>query len=186
MSIVLLESAHTRKTREGTGELVTVEDTKVSNSPGKITEVHVRVCKHAAVAGAVHGLEAKLLLLNLQNKHVLLVLGPVTRRLPQIGLVHVGRNDFLEVTLAVFALDAVHQSVVDAGAVGQEESRSRRDFVKKEELLVLTNLAMVAESSFSEESLMLFEGLLIGERNTGNTLNRLVLAVTQPVSGRVL
>lgn len=45
---------------------------------------------------------------------------------------------------------------------------------------------MVALGSFSKEVLVFLKLLLIGERNTGNTLDRLILAVAQPVGSGVL
>ena len=82
MSIVLLETAHTGKTRKGTRELVTVEDTEISHAPWQVLVVDVGVAKDLAVTGAVHGLHAILLLLDLESKHVLGVVAPVTRGLP--------------------------------------------------------------------------------------------------------
>jgi hypothetical protein len=70
--------------------------------------------------------------------------------------------------------------------VGKEKGRARRNFIEKEKFLVLANLAMVALHSLGKELLVLLEGLFVGERNTGDTLNRFVLAVTKPVCSRAL
>ena len=68
----------------------------------------------------------------------------------------------------------------------QEKGGPGRDFIKEEELLVGTNLAVIALGGLGEEGLVLLESLLVRERDTSNTLDRLVFAVTQPVGGRAL
>ncbi len=186
VSVVLLESAHASEAGEGTGKLVAVQDTKIGHAPWQVPEVGVGVGKDLAVPRAVHGLHAVLLLLDLKHKHVLGVVAPVTRRLPEIRLVHVGGHDLLEISLAVLVLDDVHQGVVDAGSVREEKGRTGGHLVKEEELLVLSNLAMIALGSLGKEQLVLFQSLLIGERDTRDTLDGLVLAVTKPVRGRAL
>lgn len=138
-----------------------------------------------AVTRAVHGLESKLLLLDFEGEHVLLVMCPMAGGLPQICLVHVGGHDLGESSLAIFCLEEVHQGVINARAVGQEEGGTRRSFIEEEELLLLTNLAVIPLLSLSKEVLVLFKLLLVRERNTSNSLDGFVLAVTQPVSGRV-
>lgn len=163
-----------------------MEDTKISHSPGEILVVDVVVAKDLAVTGAVHGLHAVLLLLDLKGEHVLRVVTPVTRGLPQLRLVHVGGHDLLELALPVLVLDDVHQGVVDAGAVRQEKGGTGRDLVEEEELLVGTDLAVVTLGSLLEELLVLLQSLLVGERDTSNTLDGLVFAITQPVSGGAL
>jgi hypothetical protein len=62
--------------------------------------------------------------------------------------------------------------------VRQEKGGSGRSLVEEEELLILTNLSVVALSSLSEEVLVFFKGLLVGEGDTGDTLDGLVVAVT--------
>lgn len=138
-----------------------------------------------AVTRAVHGLESELLLLDFEGEHVLFVMCPMTRGLPQIGLVHVGGHDLSESSLAILALQKIHQSIVDTRTVGEEEGRTRRSFIEEEQLLILTNLSVIPLLSLSKEVLVLVKLLLVGERNTSNSLDGLVLAVTQPVSGRV-
>ena len=52
--------------------------------------------KDEAVAGAVHGLESELLLLDLEPEHVLGVVVPVARRLPQLRVVDIRRDDLVK------------------------------------------------------------------------------------------
>lgn len=133
------------------------------------------------MTGAVHGLQAITLLLDIEGEHVLLIMSPVTRDLPQVGLVHVGSHNLVETTGSVFALDQVHEGVVNAYTVWQEEGGTGGGFVEEEKLLVLADLSVIAFGSLSKEVLVLLKLLLVGERNTSNSLDRLVLAVTEPV-----
>jgi hypothetical protein len=186
VSIILLESTDTSETGQGTGELVSVEDTKVSEPPRQVLVVDIGMGEDPAVSRAVHRLEAELLLLDLEGEHVLGIVAPVAGCLPEIRLVHVGGHDLLETALAVLLLHQGVQGVVDAGAVGEPEGGARGDLVEEEELLVRSDLSVVALRRLGQEGLVLFEGLLVGERDTGDSLDGLVLAVTKPVRSRVL
>lgn len=56
------------------------------------------------VSRAVHGFEGKGLLLNLEREHVLTVVLPVARGLPQFAVKDVGCHHLLETSLPVFTL----------------------------------------------------------------------------------
>jgi len=53
------------------------------------------------VTRTVHGLKTEMLLLNVKSEHILLVVIPVTRGLPELGVVHVGGDNLLVATLSV-------------------------------------------------------------------------------------
>lgn len=84
----------------------------------------IGVGENLAMTRAVHGLQSVLLLFHLKGEHVLLVVTPVARGLPEICLVHVRGYDLREASLPILALDEIHQCAVDACAVRQEEGRS--------------------------------------------------------------
>ena len=102
--IILLEAAHSRETREGTAELVAVQDAKVGEANRQLTVGPGAVLEHDAVTGAVHGLERKLLVLGRQAEHVVLVVLPMARRLEELLGVDVGRHDLREATSPVLLL----------------------------------------------------------------------------------
>lgn len=58
--------------------------------------------------------------------------------------------------------------------------------MEEEELLLLTNLAVVALGSLFKVLLVLNHHSLVGERDTVDTLERVVLGITKEVGGRVL
>ena len=64
------------------------------------------------VSGAVHGLERVGLLLHLEGEHVLTVVLPVARGLPELAVVDVGRDYFLEAPLLVLTLPMVEKGVL--------------------------------------------------------------------------
>lgn len=57
----------------------------------------------------VHGFEGKGLLLNLEREHVLTVVLPVARGLPQFAVVDVGCHHLLETPLSVLTLSETEQ-----------------------------------------------------------------------------
>ena len=76
--VILLEAAHTSQTSQGTVSLITMQDTKVSESDGQVAVRTGSVVKHQAVTRTVHGLECKVLVVYFEVEHVVLVLGPVS------------------------------------------------------------------------------------------------------------
>ena len=132
----MLEAAHAREAGERAGELVPVEHAEVSEAQRQLAVRALAVLEHEAVRGAVHRLEAELLALDVEAEHVLLVLGRVARRLPQLEVEHVGRDHLVVVALPVLLADEVLQSVVQPRAVRQEEARARAELVEVEELLL--------------------------------------------------
>eukprot|EP00038_Savillea_parva_P007110 m.167860 g.167860 ORF g.167860 m.167860 type:complete len:388 (-) comp12888_c0_seq1:1202-2365(-) len=84
VSIVLLETTNAGEARQCSECFVSVQHTKVGNA---VREFLVRpgpMLEEETVPGAIHGLEGKRLLLHLETKHVIVVVLPVSRRLPQL------------------------------------------------------------------------------------------------------
>lgn len=163
-----------------------MEDTELGETEGKLLVRAVTRVEEDTVSRAVHGLESEGVVLDLEREHVLGVVLPVSRGLPELRVEHVGRADLDEATLVVLLTDELHERVVDAHAVGQHEGRSRGQVREEEELLVLGNLAVVALGSLLLELLPLGHLLRVREGHSVNTLERVVLGVTEEVRGRVL
>jgi hypothetical protein len=102
--VVLLETTDTGETGESAGRFVAVENTEVGHADGELAVRAVAGGEDEAVRGAVHGLEGEGLLLDVELEHVVGVVLPVTRRLPQLRVEHVRGDDLLVVALAVFRL----------------------------------------------------------------------------------
>lgn len=138
------------------------------------------------MAGAVHGFQCEFLLFHFEWEHVLLVMLPMAGGLPQFRIVNVWRDDLLEATLPVFLLQEFDQRVVDVCAARQEEARTRRKFVEKEQFLFTADFAMVSFGCFFLEFLPFFELFRVGEWDTVHTLQCFCVRFTFPVTGGVL
>ena len=68
----------------------------------------------------------------------------------------------------------------------EEETASRTQLIEEEQLLLPPNLTMIALSSLRKEVLVLRQLLLVGEGDTVDTLQRLIVRVAEEVRGRVL
>lgn len=108
MRIVLDKSAHTRQARKRTAGLVSVENTEFSHTQGQFTitpekrnpirhrsigsmeGLPVSRVEDQSVAGTVHRLERKGIVLDREREHVILVVCPVARLFPEFGVEHVG------------------------------------------------------------------------------------------------
>lgn len=59
---------------------------------------------YSPVPWAIHGLKGESVLVDVKGEHVLTVMLPVSRSLPELAAVHVGGQDLLEVALVVLLL----------------------------------------------------------------------------------
>lgn len=107
-----------------------MQRTEVREPNRKVT-VALDVCAvQQAMTRAVHGLQPHFFLLlallvpPLDTEHVLCIVLPVTRLLPQRLLVYYGRDNFLEAKLGVLRAQERLQLLKDVGAVGQNERRA--------------------------------------------------------------
>lgn len=92
MGVVLDEPPDSSQTRQTSARLVSVQDTKLGHSEGKLLVGSVSRVKDEAVAGTVHRLKRKLFLVDVHQEHVVLVVGVVAGLLPEIDVEH-GRGD---------------------------------------------------------------------------------------------
>ena len=67
--------------------------------PHRLGSTHV-LTKHEAMARAVHRLHAELLALDIEDEHVLLVMCRMARDLPQLQVVNIRGNDFLQLSVS--------------------------------------------------------------------------------------
>mmetsp|Transcript_5306 Transcript_5306/g.16654 ORF Transcript_5306/g.16654 Transcript_5306/m.16654 type:complete len:469 (-) Transcript_5306:558-1964(-) len=190
--VVLLEAAHACEPGERARQLVPVQHAKVGETERQLAIRPCLVFKHEAVARAVHRLERKLGVLDLEDKHVLLVLGRMPRRVPQIHVVHVGRNHLVidavgwQASPPVAAADERDERVVEARAVGQEEGGAGAELVEEEELLLDPDPAVVALRRLFLQRLPLLQELGVREGDAVDALQRVAVGLAEEVGGRVL
>ncbi len=94
MSIVLHEASDSREASECTAELVAVQNSELCKAQRQFAVGATLGAKHEAVAGAVHGLQGELLLLDLEHKHVLFVVLGMAADIPQLHVENVWCGDF--------------------------------------------------------------------------------------------
>mmetsp|Transcript_32752 Transcript_32752/g.55219 ORF Transcript_32752/g.55219 Transcript_32752/m.55219 type:complete len:390 (+) Transcript_32752:512-1681(+) len=186
VSIVLLEPAHARESSERPGDLVAVQHAEVRDAQRQLSVGADAVGEEQAVAGAVHGLHAPLLVLHVEGEHVVLVVLRVARDLPQLQVVDVGRDDFRIAALPVLVADERHKFVVHPCPMRHPEAAARGQLVEEEQFLLGTHQSMVPSFRLLLELLPLLEHALVWEGDAIDTLQRVVARLAQPVRGRRL
>mmetsp|Transcript_538 Transcript_538/g.1044 ORF Transcript_538/g.1044 Transcript_538/m.1044 type:complete len:502 (+) Transcript_538:1007-2512(+) len=186
MGIVLAEAPDAREAGEGARDLVSVEDAEVAEADGELLVGAQLLAEHEAVGGAVHGLHAEAVVLDLHEEDVVLVVEVVARGLPQLEVEQVGRLHLLVAAHAVLLADHVHQLVVDEGALGEHEGAAGREGVHVEEVLVRADVPVVALGGLLHEVDVLVHLLLGGEGDAVDALQTVVARLAQPVGARVL
>ncbi len=88
--------------------------------------------------------------------------------------------------MMIVYLDEIDQRVVNAGTVWQKETASWTQLMEKEQLLLPSDLAVIAFGGFFQELLVRRHFFRGRKRNTINTLQRVVLGVSQKIRRRVL
>lgn len=177
MGVVLLELPHSRQSAQRSGGLIPVQNTEISNPQGKLTVAPLAMAKENKVPGAVHGLERPLLLFNLELEHVVTVVLPVARGLPNTNIIHVRSLDLLITTLPVLRAQKRLKGVEDLRTIGKKESGTWGNLVKEEQFLVLSNPQVVALFGLLQKLQVLLHQLLVGEGHTTNTLQGVVALV---------
>lgn len=125
VSIVLAEPSDTGETREGSGNLVSMEDTKVSEPNRHVSVGADLIVEHQAMSGAVHRLHSEALLLHLEHEEVLLVVSVMAGSLPELQVEDIGRDGLLVTSDAVLSSNQFRELVVDLGSLRVEESATR-------------------------------------------------------------
>ena len=98
VGVVLLEPSHPCQACQSAGQLVPVEHPKVSHPQ---REVFIGTCglvEHDAVTRTVHWFQAESLLLDADLEHVLCIVVPMARGLPQLGVVDVWTDNLAKPT----------------------------------------------------------------------------------------
>eukprot|EP00982_Pelagococcus_subviridis_P006238 30017-Pelagococcus_subviridis.AAC.27 len=159
---------------------------KVREPHRELPERPLAVAEHHAVPRAVHRLQSKLFLLDVETEHVLFVVRRVPGRLPQVEVVDVGRDDFAVLVLPVLLFDEVDEVVVNRRAVGKEKARPGGENVEEEQFLVQTQDTVIALLRFLDAKLVLFHELIRRERHGVDANERVLGDVRAPVRARAL
>lgn len=142
--------------------------------------------KHQTVPWTIHGLKGESVLVNVKGEHVLTVMLPVSRSLPELAAVHVGGQDLREVALVVLLSYEVYQCVINAGSSRKKETASGAQIMEKEKLLFLPNRPVVPGPGLLLELLPGSHPLLIRKGHPVDPLQHFHLRVVRPVCQGIL
>ena len=181
MGVILREAADAEQTVQCALQLVTVHQTEFTHAQGQVAVgMGLAAVDHHA-AGAVHGLDAVVLVINLGGVHVVLVVIPVTGRLPQVTAHNHGRGHFHIIRRVVNIAPVVNQRVLQLHSLGQEEREAGAFVAEHEQTHFLADFAVVALFGFFHHLQVLIEFLLIAEGDAADAGEHLVVLVVLPV-----
>ena len=182
VGVILSEAAHAHEAVQGAALLVTVHQTQLAGADGQVAVAPqlAHVDQHAA--GAVHGLDGEVGLIDLGGVHVLFVVIPVTGALPQAAVEHDGGLDFFVASLAVDLTPVVLQQVAQNHSLGVEEGEAGALVLHVEQIQLAAQLAVVALLGFLDAVQMLLQLFLGGEGGGIDTAQHLVVLIATPVS----
>ena len=184
VGVVLVKAAHAEQAVQSAAQLVAVHQANLAGADGQLA-IGVRLGGvHQHAARAVHGLNAVLFVVNNGGVHVVLVVVPVARGLPQL-LVHDERSGDLHVAgLVVDLAPVVQQRVLKDHAVGKEEREAGGLVAHHKEVHLAADLAVVALLGLLQHVHVLVELFLGGKGDAVDAGEHLVVLVALPVSAR--
>ncbi len=130
---------------------------------------------------AVHGLHAKLALVDFGEVHIVDVVVVVAGGLPERDVHDLGSDDLTVVILLVEVADVLDEPVIDDRALGIKEGRGGCLGQEREKLELFSELAVVALLGFFDEPQVLVEFRLRAEGSAVDALELRVLFVPAPV-----
>src|SRR3989454_6479921 len=184
VGVVLRELPHAEEAGQRARALVAVQPSHVREAQRQVAVRAQGVAVHDGGLGAGHRLQAEDLLLRLHQEHVLLVIVPVARLLPQLLVDQDRRGDFLVPARVQLLADEPLQLPHDRPAPGQPDRRPRRDLVEDVEIQLAPELAVVTLLRLLQPPEVLVELLLREPRRAIDPLEHRVLLVAAPVRPR--
>jgi len=83
------------------------------------------------VSWAVHGFESKYFFLHFKLEHVLSIMVPVSRSLPQFAVVDIWRDHFLVAPPVILYSNELNEGVVEVGPSRKEKAAARTQFMEE-------------------------------------------------------
>ena len=93
MRVVLHEPSDPRQSRQRTGCLVPMDNTKLGHPDRKLLVASIPRVKDDTMPGTIHRFQSPLLLLNIECEHVVLVVLPMSGSFPEFAIVHIRRDN---------------------------------------------------------------------------------------------
>ena len=181
VAVVLREAAHPHDPVQRAARLVAMALAELAVADRQVAVAAQVRLEDQHVARAVHRLERVLALLRLGREHVLAVVLPVARLLPQALVEDLRALDLLVAGVAVDVAHVPLDRLPERPALRVPEDDARRDLVDVEQVELAAELAMVALLGLLEHVQVLLQLVLRRPRRAVDALQHLVLRVAAPV-----
>ena len=186
MRIILSEAADTHKTVQCAGQLMTVNESELRHTLRKIAVGMDLSLIYEHSAGAVHRLDSIILAVYDGGVHIVLIVIPVSRTVPQL-LIQDHRSSYLLIAvLAVLGAPKVLENIAQHHSLRQEERKAGSLLVDIKEVKLASELAVVALLSLLHTLGICGKLVLLRKCYTVDTLKHLILGVALPVSSCAL
>jgi hypothetical protein len=140
------------------------------------------VTVHEGALGTVHRLEAENVIFAVfDDEHVLLIVLPVTRLLPQFFFDKNRGENFVVIGTVEHVADKFLQFLVHDHSAGQPEHGAGRHVMEGKEIEFSSELAVISLFRFLEALEVFFEFLFLREGNAVDALELLILRIAFPV-----
>lgn len=94
MGVVLHKPSDPRQPRQRTRRLVPMDDTKLCHPDRELLVTSIPRVKDDAMPWAIHRFQSPFLLLDVERKHVVLIVLPVSGGFPEFTVVHIWGDDW--------------------------------------------------------------------------------------------
>ena len=183
VGVVLGEAADTEHAVERAGELMTVDQAQLTVPQGQVSVGMGFQLIDQNTAGAVHGLDGKVLAVNDGGIHIILVVIPVAGGLPQSPLHDLRSGDLHIVPLLVDLTPVVDQGVLQHHALRQVEGEAGGLIPESKQAQFLAQLPVIPALGLLDALQIGVQFLLLGEGDAVDPLEGLPVGVAPPVGG---
>ena len=181
MRIILREVADAEEPVQSTRKLVTMDESQLCQTQRQVTvAVQLRtIDEHAA--GAVHRLDCIVLFVDLRGIHILAIVEPMPRGLPELTAEDHRRADLLIAVAAMYLAPIVEQCVAQCHAVRMEEREARPLLMQAEEIQFSAEFSVVALCRLLQHVKVGIKFFLLLKRRAIDALQHLILLTAAPV-----
>ena len=158
-----------------------MDQSDFGSAEGEIPVRMVGVFVYQHPARTVHGLDGILVVVDGRGVHVLTVIFPVTRSLPQIPVEHYRRFGFDISSSPMLLAPIIQQFVPQHHSFGMEKSHARRFLMETEKIQLLAYFAVIALLGFFQKMQVFFERLLVEKGGSVDPLQLSLALIGSPV-----
>ena len=181
VGVILGEAPHPEQPVQRAGKLVAVDQAQLTHPQGQVpVGMGLALVDHHA-AGAVHGLDGVVFLVDDGGVHIVFIVVPVAAALPQLAAEDDGGGDLHIAVLLVDLTPIVDKQVLQHHALGQEEGEAGALVPQHEQAQLLAQAAVVPLLGLLQHLQVLLQHRLLGESDAVHPGEHLVLGVAPPI-----